>query len=404
MSVIRRSNLNKSVFNGHDSVKVAAIQAPQIVFNKQKSLQVAVDRIKEAGKNGAKLVAFSETYIPVFPAYYKGGYASDINEWNEWAVALQDHSIAIPSDDTDVIGQACKEAGVHCMMGVNEIDDTDGARTLYNTQIHFGSDGNIIRRHRKLMPTFNERLYHGLGDGSDLGVAETEIGRVGSLICWEHHTILVRASQMLMGEEFHISNWPGTWKFGERKADGSRNGRIFTETQGPGDTSDLQFAIREYAFESGSFVISVGGLLRDQDFEPEFEHFRESPELDYAWANGGSAIVNPFGEYLAGPVYDDDTIIYADCLAKEIKAAKVFFDGLGHYARPDVASISLKDEERSNLWRRSAGQLAYPQDKDLVRGMKNISEEYGIPVEQLERLMDKIDNRASSGASKGKSK
>lgn len=396
MSQIRHRNLNKAVFNGHDSVRVAAIQAPQIVFNKEKSIAVATERIREAGKNGAKLVAFSETYIPVFPAYYKGGYASDIAEWNEWAVSLQDHSIAIPSADTDVIGQACKEAGVYCVMGVNEIDDTDGARTLYNCQILFGDDGKVIRRHRKLMPTFNERLYHGLGDGSDLGVAETDIGRIGSLICWEHHTILVRASQMLMGEEFHISNWPGTWKFGERKSDGSRTGRVFADTKGPGDTSDLQFAIREYAFEAGSFVISVGGLLRDKDFEPEYEHFRQSPELDYAWANGGSAIVNPFGEYLAGPVFNDDTIIYADCLANEIKAAKVFFDGLGHYSRKDVAVVLLKDEERSNLWRGSRGQLSYPQFKELTQSAKSIAEEYEVPIEKLERLLEYADGKASS--------
>lgn len=108
MAEIRSKKLNKSVFGGHDTVRVAAIQAPQIVFNKEKSIEVACDRIKEAG--------------------------------------------------------------VYCVMGVNELNDVDGSRTLYNTQILFGPDGSILRRHRKLMPTFNERLYHGLGDGSDLGV------------------------------------------------------------------------------------------------------------------------------------------------------------------------------------------------------------------------------------------
>jgi amidase/nitrilase len=147
MGKIRNEKLNKSVFGGHETVRVAAVQAPQIVFNKEKSIEVACKRIKEAGANGAKLVAFSETYIPVFPAYYKAGYASQIDEWAEWNVALQNNSVAIPSEDTEIIGKACREAGVYCVMGVNEIDDTDGARTLYNCQILFGPDGSILGRH-----------------------------------------------------------------------------------------------------------------------------------------------------------------------------------------------------------------------------------------------------------------
>lgn len=100
MARLRREKLNKAVFGGHETVRVAAIQAPQIVFNKEKSIDVACKRIKEAGSNGARLVAFSETYIPVFPAYYKAGYATQIDEWAEWNIALQNNSIAIPSEDT----------------------------------------------------------------------------------------------------------------------------------------------------------------------------------------------------------------------------------------------------------------------------------------------------------------
>jgi len=185
---------------------------------------------------------------------------------------------------------------------------------------------------------------------------------------------------MLMGEEFHIANWPGTWTFGNKN--GERKGRIFTATTEPGDPSDLQFAIREYAFESGAFVISVCGLLREEDFEPEYKHFIDSPEMDFSWAIGGSAIVNPFGEYLAGPVYKEDTIVYADCHANEIKAAKMIFDGLGHYSRPDVAKLLLDDHERKNLFRRS--QLSY-QD------LKAISEDTEVPLEKLEKVVERIE-------------
>lgn len=385
MAKIRNEKVNKSVFGGHETIRVAAIQAPQIVFNKEKSIEVACKRIKEAGANGAKLVAFSETYIPTYPAYYTGGFSNQIDEWALWNVALQDNSIAIPSEDTESIGKACRDAGVYCVMGVNELDDNNGSRTLYNTQILFGPDGSIMGRHRKLMPTYTERTYWGMGDGSDLKVYQTDIGRIGMLICWEHHTILVRAAQMLMGEEFHIANWPGTWTFGNKRENGERYSRMVEGVTKNGDYSDWQFAAREYAFEAGCFVISVAGLLREEDFEPEFKHFINSPHVNFDWAVGGAAVVNPFGEYIAGPVYNDDTIVYADCHANEIKAAKVVFDGLGHYSRPDVVQLLLHDDEKRNLLRSSQGRLSY-QD------LKNISEATEVPVEKLEKVVEKIES------------
>ncbi|MEJ9210606.1 carbon-nitrogen hydrolase family protein [Bacillus smithii] len=388
MAKIRNQKLDKSVFGGHETVRVAAVQAPQIVFNKEKSIEVACQRIKEAGANGAKLVAFSETYIPTYPAYYTGGFSNQIDEWAVWNVALQDHSIAIPSEDTEIIGKACRDAGVYCVMGVNELDDQAGSRTLYNTQILFGPDGSILGRHRKLMPTYTERTYWGRGDGSDLNVYQTDIGRIGSLICWEHHTILVRAAQMLMGEEFHIANWPGTWSFGHKKENGERHAQVLEgATDKSGSTGDSLFAAREYAFESGSFVISVAGLLRKQDFEPEFKQFIDSPFMNFSWAVGGAAIINPFGEFIAGPVYNDDTIVYADCHANEIKAAKVVFDGLGHYSRPDAVQILLHDHEQKNLLRSSKG-LSY-QD------LKNISESTEVPLQKLEKVLEKIESKLS---------
>lgn len=207
------------------------------------------------------------------------------------------------------------------------------------------------------------------------------------LICWEHHTILVRAAQMLMGEEFHIANWPGTWTFGKKNEKGERKERLFTATTEPGDPCDLQFAIREYAFESGSFVISVPGLLREEDFEPEHKHFIDSPEMDFSWAVGGSAIVNPFGEYIAKPVYNEDTIVYADCHANELKAAKVVFDGLGHYSRPDAVKLILDNNEKKNLITSSNG-ISY-QD------LKNISESTEVSIEKLEKVMSKLEKKLS---------
>lgn len=388
MVVNSTRKVNKEVMGGLEKVRVAAIQAPQIVFNKEKSVEIACERIKEAGSNGAKLVAFSETYIPTFPAYYTGGFNSDMEEWALWNVSLQDHSIAIPGEETDAIGKACREANVFCVMGVNEIDETDGARTLYNTQIFFGNDGTILGKRRKLMPTYTERTYWGMGDGSDLQVHETEIGRIGALICWEHHTILVRAAQMLMGEEFHIANWPGTWRIGNKDKKGNRTGRLL-EPSPDINGSDWQFAAKEYAFESGSFVISVNGLLRKEDFEPEYKSFIDSPNVNFDWAIGGSAIINPFGEYITEPVFHEDTIVYGDCEAKDIKAAKIVFDGLGHYSRPDVGRLLVDKGAKNNL-------LFESENKVTHSDLRRVSEATEVPVEKLEKIIEKFEHLQSS--------
>lgn len=373
--------------SGKEKVRVAAVQASQIVFNKEKSIEKACQLIKEAGANGAELVAFSETYIPVFPAYYTGGFESDLDEWGLWNIGLQDNSIVLPSEDTEIIGKACREAGVYCVMGVNELDDTVGSRTFYNTQVLFGSDGKILGRHRKIKPTYTERTYWGEGDGSDIKVYDTSIGRIGSLICWEHHTILVRAAQMLLGEEFHIANWPGNWQIGVGEP-GNKHGKVLSRNELPnGDGCDLHFAIKEYAFQAGSFVISVSGLLREEDFEAPYKSLINSDHMNFEWAIGGSAIVNPFGEYIAGPVLHEEKIIYADCYANDIKAAKAFFDGLGHYSRPDVAKLLLNSTPNVNLLNIKDPDYSY---------MKQVSEMFEVKLEKLEKLANKLEEKKTT--------
>jgi len=371
--------IDKKVLGGNEKVRVAAIQASQIVFNKNKSIDKAVKMIKEAGKKGAKLVSFSESYLPAYPAYYTCGFESPMGEWVAWIEGLQDNSIVIPSEDTAIIGEACKEACVYCVMGVNEMDDAAGSRTLYNTQIMFSKDGTVMGRHRKLIPTYTERAYWGWGDGSDLEVHETDVGRIGSLICWEHHTILVRAAQMMMGEEFHIANWPGTWCLGPSTlVEGSPKWGI----------CDLQFAAREYAFEAGAFVISVSGLLRYEDFEPEYRKFAKSSHMNYKWAVGGSFIVDPLGNVIAEPVFGKETIIYADCPARSIKAAKAVFDGLGHYSRPDVTQLLV----RTHPWRNIQLITQTPPARVPVDVAKELAA-IGGEREKLQQLIAECENR-----------
>ena len=211
-NIKKQTSVNKFL-GGREKVRVAVIQAASNVFNKDKLIDKACRMIKEAGANGAELVAFPECYLPTFPQIYNPGFDCDAEMQQRWAIGLSDNAIVVGSEDTIRIGEACRDAGVYCVMGVHEMDDRPGVHTFYNTNLTFAPNGEVVARHRKLKPTFNERVYWGEGDGSDFGVVETPFGRVGSLICWEHHTIGVRAAQMLLGEEFHVATWSGTWGF-----------------------------------------------------------------------------------------------------------------------------------------------------------------------------------------------
>ena len=298
-NIKKQTSVNKFL-GGREKVRVAVIQAASNVFNKEKLITKACRMIKEAGANGAELVAFPECFIPVFPQIYNPGFDCDASMQERWAIGLSDNSIVVGSEDTIRIGEACRDAGVYCVMGVHEMDDRPGVHTFYNTNLTFGPSGEVLARHRKLKPTFNERVYWGEGDGSDMGVVVTPIGRIGSLICWEHHTIGVRAAQMLLGEEFHVATWSGTWEF--KHAPG--HGCIAPNTHPMGDNCDAHMADMEYAFESGAFVLSAHNLLREEDFEPEYKDFFNDPHMAM-WQVGGACILDPLGNYLAEPVYNE---------------------------------------------------------------------------------------------------
>jgi len=181
---------------------------------------------------------------------------------------------------------------------------------------------------------------------------------------------------MLMGEEFHIATWPGNVKFGEKDSNGERKGMLLEGCTDP-LRSPFKVASREYAYQSGSFVISVNGLLRAEDFEPGFESYIDNPNMNFDWAVGGSTVIDPFGDYVTEPVFNEDTIIYADCKANDLKAAKVFFDFLGHYSRPDAINLILNDQANHNL-------LFESKDKMTYRDLKNVSEHYEVPLQKIE--------------------
>jgi nitrilase len=372
--------MTKKILGGREKVKVAVVQAAPVFMDKQRTIEKACKLIKEAGRNRAELIAFSEAFIPTYPAYYTVGYETNPHEWTDYMIALQDNSIVIPDEDTEILGQAAKEAGAYVVMGCNELDNRQGSCTVYNTLLFIGKDGNVMGRHRKLMPTYTERVYWGQGDGSDVKVFDTDIGRIGGLICWENHMTLIRAAMIHRGEEFHIAVWPGNWKRGETKL-------LDADTSPGGGSALLQSLIRVHAFEAGAFVLSACGFLTPEDFPERWQYIRDGNHINHHWALGGSAIVNPAGRYLVEPNFEKDAILYAECYATQIKAVKAVFDSLGHYSRWDVAQLVIKREPRTPEIdsRESQTRVELP-----ARELRRISEEFEIGLEKLESLLDEI--------------
>ncbi|MCH7927494.1 MAG: carbon-nitrogen hydrolase family protein [Candidatus Dadabacteria bacterium] len=375
--------MKKKILGGREKVKVAVVQASPVFMDKDQSIEKACRLIKEAGKNGAELIVFSEAFIPGYPAYYTVGYETAPHEWTDFMIALQENSILIPGEDTEILGKAASEAGAYLVIGCSEIDDRVGSCTVFNSMLFIDKYGKVMGRHRKVMPTYTERVYWGMGDGSDLRVYDTEIGRIGGLICWENHMPLARVALINQGEEFHVCVWPGNWKRGSEKL-------LDADTSEGGAMCNLQSLIKVHAFEAGAFVLSACGYLDEKDFPERWEYIRDSDHMNFSWASGGSSIVNPAARYLVEPNFEKDAILYTECYANQIKATKAIFDSLGHYSRWDIFQLQInrKDKLNPQVYNNS---VTMPTDVPPEK-VKRISEEYEIDIEKVERLIDDLKN------------
>ena len=330
-------------------VRAAAIQATPVFLDKRRTIEKYASLVEAAGREGARLIVTPETGIPGYP-YWRGAFtftdAASAGEWRDTVLAYHRESVRIGSDLAP-LQKAAKAAGAYCVIGVSEQDERPGSETLYNTMVFLGADGSVLGRHRKLMPTYQERFFWGMGDASDLRVFDTEIGRLGGLVCFENHVTLFKAAMAAKGEEIHAASWPGYWRYtGETMATRDMSGRV-----GPWHTCDQDSAIREYAFETQTFVVSAN-LIQPASSVPE--DFPYKARSNFASSVGGSAIVNPFGMYLAEPVTGKETIVYADLHLDDRVVAKNIFDPMGHYARWDVVSLNLREEGWSPIVARTA--------------------------------------------------
>lgn len=303
-------------------VTVAAVQAAPVFMNLEGSLAKALNLVAEAALKKAQLVVFPESWIPGYPAWLE--YCRDVGVWNHPPVKklyarLVENSVVVPSPTTEAFSAVAAEYRLTIVVGVCErVAEGVGRGTLYSSMLTFGPSGDLLNHHRKLLPTYSERLICGQGDGRGLRSIRTSVGRVGGLISWEHWTPLARQAMHQAGEDLHVAIWPS---LGEME----------------------QIACRQYAFEGRSFVIAAGSIMRARDLPLELEPIAEiAHDPDKLILDGGSAVIGPDGKYIAGPAFDYEAIVMARINLNRIREESLMMDVTGHYNRPDLFELRLK--------------------------------------------------------------
>lgn len=335
--------MGTQVLGGRDKVRLAVAQVSPVFLDKPASLDRAEQVIAEAAAHGADLVAFPEAWLAGYP-YWTEGWDSSLPDFVASRVRWHDNAVRVGGEDTIRLGDAARRHGIHVVMGCNELDDRASVNTIYNTQLFFDRNGYLLGRHRKVMPTYGERQFWGAGNLSDLQVFQTDIGRVGGLICGEHLMPLVRASMIELGEEIHIASFPGSFAL--------HTGPRLEEMDSAGDFWGVA-STRNHAFEAGAFVLRACAYVDPDDVDPTFPH---ASTMNISYARGGSSIISPLGVPLVDSQFDPG-IHYADCEAWMIKAVKAIVDTAGHYSRPDLLGLAVMTP---NGWELAAARDAVP--------------------------------------------
>jgi predicted amidohydrolase len=306
-------------------ITVGLVQAAPVFNDLDASTEKAVELIKSAASKGSKIVAFGECWLAGYPAWLD--HSPNAALWNyeptKCAYAeMRRNSLVVGGRETKVLAEAARINKVTVVIGTNErVDRGLGNGTIYNALLTFGDDGTLVNHHRKLVPTYSERLVHGNGDGDGLRVVETNGIRLGGLICWEHFMPLARQSMHEQGEQIHVALFPTVHEL-------------------------HQLTSRQYAFEGRCFVLAIGSILSATDLPAALPAGSEI-KADDLILSGGSCIIAPDGSFLVKPTFDIETIITAEIDLRQIDRESMTLDVSGHSLRSDVFNFSVNKTLRA---------------------------------------------------------
>ena len=299
------------------STKVAVIQKPPVLLDRESTIASTIQSIDEAAHHGASLLVFPEAHLPGYPMWiWRLKPGGDMALVGDLHARLRTNAIDLDGDHLAPVQEAAARHGVTIVIGMHEIDRRYSGTTLFNTVVVLGPDGTILNRHRKLVPTNPERMVWGMGDATGLRVVDTPVGRIGSLICWESYMPLARYALYAQNIEIFVNP---TWDHGDA--------HIAT--------------LRHIAREAGVWVIGTATALQGQDIPETFPNRDRLYQPD-EWINDGDAVVvAPNASIAAGPLRREKAILYADIDTEASRRARRSLDVCGHYARPDIFSLSV---------------------------------------------------------------
>ncbi len=305
---------------------LAIVQTAPVFLDKIKTIELAVTKVEESASQGAELVVFTEAFIPGYPAW-----VWRLRPGGDWSLSealharLLDNAVNMESDDLSPLYRVAKKFQLTIVCGIEERESQLGRATLYNTVITIGPEGTLLNRHRKLMPTNPERMVWGFGDASGLKVVDSPAGRIGTLLCWESYMPLARYALYAQGVELYIA-----------------------PTYDSGD--DWISSLQHIAREGCCWVVGCGNLMKGEDIPDDFPE-RENiyPDAD-EWINpGDSVVIAPGGQIVAGPLRQEEGILFCDIDLDRVGIAKRALDVTGHYSRPDIFQLHVNTQPQSPI-------------------------------------------------------
>ena len=300
----------------------AVVQASPVLFDLEKTLAKTAHLVSEASSKGAKLALFPEAFISAYPRGLSFGtvVGSRSTEGRETWLRYWNSSIEVPSKATDQLGEMARKANLFLVIGVNEKDTVSG--TMYCTMLYFNPKGELMGKHRKLKPTAAERIIWGEGDGSTLSSFNTSLGKMGGLICWENYMPLARMAMYQKGVQLYLAP----------TADSRES---------------WQHTLKHIALEGRCFVMGCNQFVTKSMYPNDLPGITDLDHQPEVMSRGGSVIVAPTGEVLAGPLWDEEGMLTAEIRIDEVVKSKLDFDPVGHYARNDVFSLTVEGQPDS---------------------------------------------------------